>query len=131
MGRWTAAIIVNLGLGILAAPLAAAAQPSKKVPRIGILSLATGPGPRTEAFRQGLRELGYVEGQNIAIEMKWAERREDRLPGLAPALVRSSVDVIVVEGTLATRAAVQATQTIPIVSGHDAAGRSGRRPRRA
>jgi putative ABC transport system substrate-binding protein len=104
-----------LALGILATPLAADAQLPKKIQRIGILSLAAGPGPRTEAFRQGLRELGYVEGQNITFEMKWAERREDRLPQLARELVRSNVDVIIVEGTLATRAAVQATQTIPIV----------------
>jgi putative ABC transport system substrate-binding protein len=104
-----------LAVALLAAPLAADAQPPKKVQRIGILSLATGPGSRTEAFRQGLRELGYVEGQNIAIEAKWAEQREDRLPLLATELARSNVNVIVTEGTLATRAAVHATQTIPIV----------------
>ena len=102
-------------LGILTAPVAADAQPPKKIPRIGILSLAGGGVPRTEAFRQGLRELGYVEGRNIAFEMKLAERREDRLPQLATELARSNVDVIVAEGTLATRAAMQATQTIPIV----------------
>ena len=106
--------ILFLTLGALAVSLANARSPAK-VPRIGILSPASGPGPRTEAFRQGLRELGYVEGQNIGFELKWAERREDRLPQLARELVRSNVAVIVAEGTLATRAAMQATQTIPIV----------------
>jgi putative ABC transport system substrate-binding protein len=68
-----------------------------------------------EAFRQGLRELGYVEGQNIAIESRWTEGKDDRLPGLAADLVRSKVDVIVAETGAATRAAQQATRTIPIV----------------
>jgi putative ABC transport system substrate-binding protein len=68
-----------------------------------------------EAFRQGLRELGYVEGQNIAIESRWTEGKDDRLPALAADLVRSKVDVIVAETGAATRAAQQATRTIPIV----------------
>jgi putative ABC transport system substrate-binding protein len=68
-----------------------------------------------EAFRQGLRELGYVEGQNIAIESRWTEGTDDRLPALAADLVRSKVDVIVAETGAATRAAQQATRTIPIV----------------
>jgi putative ABC transport system substrate-binding protein len=68
-----------------------------------------------EAFRQGLRELGYVEGQNIAIESRWTEGKDDRLPALAADLVRSKVDIIVAETGAATRAAQQATRTIPIV----------------
>jgi putative ABC transport system substrate-binding protein len=68
-----------------------------------------------EAFRQGLRELGYVEGQNIAIEPRWTEGKDDRLPALAADLVRSKVDVIVAETGAATRAAQEATRTIPIV----------------
>jgi putative ABC transport system substrate-binding protein len=68
-----------------------------------------------EAFRQGLRELGYVEGQNIAIESRWTESKDDRFPALAADLVRSKVDVIVAETGAATRAAQQATRTIPIV----------------
>jgi putative ABC transport system substrate-binding protein len=68
-----------------------------------------------EAFRQGLRELGYVEGQNIAIEPRWTEGKDDRLPALAADLVRSKVDVIVADTGAASRAAQQATRTIPIV----------------
>jgi putative ABC transport system substrate-binding protein len=68
-----------------------------------------------EAFRQGLRELGYVEGQNIAIESRWTEGKDDRLPALAADLVRSKVDVIVADTGAATLAAQQATRTIPIV----------------
>ncbi len=68
-----------------------------------------------QAFRQGLRELGYVEGQNIAIEFRWAEGKYDRLPGLAAELVRLKVNVIVASGPPAIQAAKQATETIPIV----------------
>ena len=98
------------------APAAAAQQP-KKVPRIGYLS---GVSPsaisdRTEAFRQGLRELGYVEGKNIVIEYRWAEGRVDRLPDLATELVRLKVEVIVTSGPTPTRSTKEATVTIPIV----------------
>ena len=75
-----------------------AAQPREKVPRVGYLGLGSHDPLRQrllEAFRQGLRELGYVEGQNIAIESRWAENKHDRLPVLAADLVRSKVDVIV------------------------------------
>ena len=93
------------------------AQQPKKVPRIGFLS---GVSPstisaRVEAFRQGLRELGYVEGKNIFIEWRFAEGKVDRLPALAGELVRLKVDVIVSGAPPATRAARQATVTIPIV----------------
>src|SRR5712691_349389 len=97
----------------------AAAQPAGKVPRVGYLN----PGSpsdlerqrRFEAFRQGLSELGYVEGQNIAIESRWAEGQYDRYPALAADLVRLKVEVIVAVTGAATQAAQQATRTIPIV----------------
>jgi len=104
---------------VLAAPLAAAAQPPEKVPRVGYLSPGSPSEPfrqrRFEAFRQGLRELGYVEGQNIAIESRWAEGKYDRYPALAADLVRLKVDVIVTVGGRASQVAQQATRTIPIV----------------
>ena len=105
---------------LLAASLGtAAAQPAGKVPRVGYLLAGSHSDPQRqrllEAFRQGLRELGYVEGQNIAIESRWAEGQYDRYPALAADLVRSKVDVIVAQSGAATRAAQQATRTIPIV----------------
>jgi len=105
---------------LLAASLGtAAAQPAGNVPRVGYLLAGSHSDPQRqrllEAFRQGLRELGYVEGQNIAIESRWAEGKDDRLPALAADLVRSKVDVIVAQSGAATQAAQQATRTIPIV----------------
>jgi len=100
--------------------LAQAQQPTN-VPRIGFL-FSTSPSPssaRLEAFRQGLRELGYVEGKNIAIEYRYAEGKLDLLPALAADLVRLKVDVIVTGGQGITRAAKEATQTIPIVMTQD------------
>jgi putative ABC transport system substrate-binding protein len=96
------------------------AQQSKKVARIGylsVLSLAS-DFARIEAFRQGLRQTGYADGQNIVIESRYAEGKLDRLPGLAGELVRLQVDVIVVGGSTATRAAKNATQLIPVVMAH-------------
>ncbi len=110
-------ILATLALAILGAPLASDAQ-QPKVHRIGFLgavSLSRFAG-QVEAFRQGLRDLGYVEGKNIAIEYRWAEGRYDRLPVLAAELVRLNVEVIVTHGTPGTLAAKQATKTIPIVS---------------
>jgi len=101
--------------------VAADAQQPKKDPRIGYLgatSRSTNPA-RKEAFRQGLRELGYVEGKNIVIEWRFAEGKLDRLPALAAELVRLKVDVIVTGGTTATRPAKQATVTIPVVMALD------------
>jgi putative ABC transport system substrate-binding protein len=100
--------------------VAQAQQPSK-IPRIGFLatvSLST-ISDRVEAFRQGLRELGYVEGKTIVIEYRWAEGRVDRLPDLATELVRLKVEVIVTSGPTVTRAAKEATVTIPIVMAQD------------
>ena len=110
------AFVNALTLGILAAPLAAGAQQPAKVPRIGFLFYGSpGPSPELDAFRQGLRELGYLEGQNIAIEYRFAGGRVERLPELAAELVRLKLDVIVTPGTPASLAAKQATSTIPIV----------------
>ena len=101
---------------LLIAPLAGDAQPPAKFARIGLLTLAVAPStPLAEAFRQGLREHGYVEGQNLAFEYRYAEGRADRLPALAAELVRLKVDVIVTESNMAALAAKSATETIPIV----------------
>ena len=101
---------------VLSAPLAIEAQQSGKVPRIGFLFYGSpGPSPELDAFRQGLRELGYIEGQNIAIEVRFANGRLGQLPELAAKLVRLKLDVIVTPGTPASMAAKQATSTIPIV----------------
>jgi putative ABC transport system substrate-binding protein len=99
----------------------AAAQQPKKIPRIGYLTGASLSGQlaRTEAFRQGLRELGYVEGNNIVIEWRYAEGKFDRLPALAAELVRLKVNIIVTGGSNITSAAKQATSTSPIVMTND------------
>ena len=97
------------------APIASFAQQTSKVWRIGYLGVSS-PSMEShnlEAFRQGLRELGYIEGQNIAIEYRWAEGRDDRLPVLAAELVRQKVDVILATGTPGTLAARQATRPFP------------------
>jgi putative tryptophan/tyrosine transport system substrate-binding protein len=110
-----AALAAAFALGLLAAPLAAPAQQLPgKTARIGLLFFVSTPF-LDEAFRQGLRELGYVEGQNIVIEYRSAEGKDERLPGLAAELVRLKVDVIVAASPPATEAAKQATSTIPIV----------------
>jgi putative ABC transport system substrate-binding protein len=103
--------------GLLAAPHAGEAQAPTKVPRIGFLVAQPTAisGPYLEAFRQGLRELGYVEGQNIAFESRSAEGKYERLPALAADLVRMNVDVVVTSAPPAATAAKQATSTIPIV----------------
>jgi putative ABC transport system substrate-binding protein len=115
----TAILIPARALGLFAAPLAAEAQREKTVQRIGVLSTATQSAPpmtvRLDAFRQGLRELGYVEGDNVAFEYRSAEGNPDRLAGLAAELVRLKVDCIVTAGDTPTRAAKQATGTIPIM----------------
>jgi putative ABC transport system substrate-binding protein len=111
------AFIGTLAGGLLAAPLAAEAQEAGKVPRIGFL-WGTSPSDRPhllDAFRQGLRELGWVEGQNIVVDHRYAEGRFDRLPDLAAELVRLKVDIIVAQPVPAVAAAKNATETIPIV----------------
>ena len=101
---------------LLTLPLDAEAQQAAKVPRIGYLSINLAGGPHmTEGFRQGLRDLGYVEGSNVLIEFRDAEGKLERLPALATELVALKVDVMVVGGTVAALAAKQATRTLPIV----------------
>ncbi len=108
--------LCGLTLGMLGLPVAAEAQQAGKVPRIGLLFYGSpGPSPELDAFRQGLRELGYIEGQNITIEYRFAGGRVGQLPELAAELVRLKLDVIVTPGTPASVAAKQATSTIPIV----------------
>jgi ABC-type uncharacterized transport system substrate-binding protein len=110
--RFIGAMTVSL----LPVPLAAAAQPAGKVPRIGVL-LGGSPEPShpIEGFRQGLRDLGYVDGQSIAIEYRWAAGRLDRFSELASELVSLKVDLIFAPGTAAAQAAKKSTSTVPIV----------------
>jgi putative ABC transport system substrate-binding protein len=106
---------VALALIILVAPQVTEAQQPRHVPRIGFLSPGTATSSPTEAFRQGLRELGYVDGQNFTVEYRWADGDAARLPTLAEELVRLRVDVLVTSSTPAILAAKRATSTIPIV----------------
>jgi ABC-type uncharacterized transport system substrate-binding protein len=109
--------LAGTGAVLLAAPLAAEGQQVAKAPRIGFLGPRTlaGMGLSLEAFRQGLRELGYVEGQNITIEYRFANDRPEQLPALAAELVRLKVDIIVAAETPAIRPARDATRTVAIV----------------
>ena len=114
-------LAVGIALGLALAPLVGEAQQTTKVTPIGYLS---GPSlsanaARIEAFRQGLRELSYVEGKNIVIEWRSADGKPDRLPALAAELVRLKVAVIVTSGGALTRRAKEATSTIPIVMTND------------
>ena len=112
--------LCSIGILLFPPSLAAWAQQSTKIPRIGYLQIPASPNPdRLEAFRQGLRALGYVEGKNIFIEYRSSEGKPDRLPSLATELVRLKVDVIVTSGATVTRAAKKATSTIPIVMRQD------------
>jgi putative ABC transport system substrate-binding protein len=103
--------------GAAAWPLAASAQQTGKVSRIGFLGPSSPALERhlVDAFRQKLRELGHVEGENLVIEYRWAEGQDEQLPSLAVELVRLKPDVIVTTGTPGTLAARQATSTIPII----------------
>jgi len=117
---WYSAVgyIVMLILSLLAAPLAAHAQPVGKIPRIGVIRPGVPPGEPgrgSERFLQALRELGYIEGQTSALEVRWDEHHPERLPDLAADLVRLHVDIIVVGTTAAALAAKHATSTIPII----------------
>src|SRR5262245_58819458 len=120
--------VVLLSLALLAAPLTAEAQPpGPKAARIGYLSsYSASTGQAHEAFRQGLRDLGYVEGRNLTVEYRWADGNYERLPGLAKELVALGVDLIVsVGGPPAARAAKAATTSIPIVFVSGAAVEAG------
>jgi putative tryptophan/tyrosine transport system substrate-binding protein len=115
--------IVGAASGLLTWPLAAAAQPPGKVPVVGVLYPGIGPetsttpsGPILNNARQGLRDLGYVDGKNIAFEVRFAGGKPETLPGLAADLVRRKVDVLLTIGPAALRAARDATSAIPIVA---------------
>jgi len=118
------ALPLMLALSLLVVPLAARAQPGGKIPRIGVLSpgIPRGffgpgePGRGLDRFRQGLRELGYVEGQTIALEVRGAENHPERYPDLVADLVQRPVDIIVAGDTTAAVAAQHATHTMPIVA---------------
>jgi putative ABC transport system substrate-binding protein len=110
----TIGIIASLVLAALMAPCAVHAQPSAKMPRIGYLALRA-LAAEDEAFKQGLRELGWIEGQNITIEYRSAAGQVERLPALAAELVRMQVDCIVTRSTAVVQAAKDATSSIPIV----------------
>jgi putative tryptophan/tyrosine transport system substrate-binding protein len=117
---WCSLAMRILPLTILLALLATSAQPAERVRQIGFLASGSqavmAPSVRLEAFRQALRALGWVEGQNLVIESRYAEGKSERLPELAADLVRRHVEVLVVSGgQVPVRAAQQATQTIPIV----------------
>ena len=113
-GRYTVGILL-LALSVLVAPLISTAQPPGKVFRIGWLTNGSSARPDLDGLRRGLRELGYVEGQNLVIEARYAEGKVERLPDLATELVRLHIQVILAVGIAAVRAAQQATSTIPIV----------------
>jgi putative ABC transport system substrate-binding protein len=111
----TALALLTLVLSLVLAPSSSHAQAGAKTPRIGILTATSALNPALEVFRQGLRDLGYVEGQNIALEYRFADGRFERLPALAADLVRLQVEILVAEGGQATAAAQHATGTIPII----------------
>jgi len=120
MAERTNILGVILAVTLLAASFGAEAQQAKQVPRIGFLasSSAERDASRLAAFRQGLRELGYLEGRNIVIEQRFAAGRFEDLPKLAAELIILKVDVLVTEGTPAARAAKTATSQIPVVMGN-------------
>ena len=108
-------LVIVLGAGALAAPFGSFAQQQGKIWRVGYLTSSAGMGSVIQAIRQGLRDVGYVEGKNLVIEWRFADGKAERLPALAAELIGLPVDVIVTSGTPATSAARQATKTIPIV----------------
>ena len=109
----TTTLIAILALGLFLGPRAAEAQQAGKMPRIGVMGEFF--WPPFDAFRAGLRELGYVEGENIVVEYRWSEGQTERFLAFVAEFIRHNADVIVVWGTPAARAAKQATTTIPIV----------------
>src|SRR5262249_53178415 len=115
MEHRTPSLVAIITLGLFLAPYLSQAQSVVKMPRVGILTSASDPHPILDTFRPGLSDLGYVEGQSIALEYRFAEGRFERLPELAADLVRLKVDVILADGGPETTAAQHATGTIPIV----------------
>jgi putative ABC transport system substrate-binding protein len=114
MSARTLIVIAGLGLAVVSASRATEAQPPGKVPRIGVVRDGSPPDPLVDAFRQGLRDLGYIENDTVRLEYRWAEGRDDRLPALIADLVRLKVDVIVAGGSHAL-IAKRITSTIPVV----------------
>jgi ABC-type uncharacterized transport system substrate-binding protein len=115
---WSLFIVAAM---LLAFAVIAEAQQPAKIPRIGYLSGSFGSTSpdRREAFRQGLRELGYIEGKSILVEYRYADGKFDRLPALATELVRLKVDIILTAGPQATRPAKEVSSTIPIIMAQD------------
>src|SRR5262249_57786163 len=116
--RRTLGLLVSRALGLLVAPLAAEAQQAGKVPRLGLLFPAELPSseePSLAAFRQALRDLGYVDGQTVALEYRYGLGRIERFPELGGEVIRLQVDIFGVRSTAAAVAAQQATQAMPIV----------------
>ena len=111
--KWGGVVAIVVTFAVLVA--VADAQQPKTMPRIGLLASGQGFGSAGEALRRGLRELGWVEGQNVAIEYRYGEGKLDRLPELAAELARLKVAVIVADGDPVIRAAKQATRNIPVV----------------
>jgi putative tryptophan/tyrosine transport system substrate-binding protein len=107
--------LIAIAVALMVGAALASAQQPQTIPRVGILFIGGRDQPHLEAFKQGLRERGYVEGKNIALEYRYAEGREERLPELAAELVQVKVDVIVVTADISAQAAQRATKTIPIV----------------
>jgi putative ABC transport system substrate-binding protein len=107
--------MLSLVVAVLVAPITAKAQPPGKVPRVGVIGERSPTDPFLAAFRQGLRELGYTEGQNIIIEYRYTQGVGDRYPNLTAELIRLKVDVLVVGGTVGARSAKAQTTTVPIV----------------
>jgi ABC-type uncharacterized transport system substrate-binding protein len=119
--RRTVGCLVTLTLAVLAVPLASEVQRPRTIPRIAYLAFRPGPcdSPPCEGLAQGLRALGYVEGQNISMEYRWSAGNVERLRANAAEVVRLGVDVIITGGPVATRAAKEMTRTIPIVMASD------------
>jgi len=113
--KHTRLLRIALALGLAGAPVTTSAQQPEKLPRLGWLGNLAATAPVYDGFRQGLRELGYVEGKNIFIEARWVEGKLDRLPEFARELARLNVNVMLVSGDQGLRAAKEATSTIPIV----------------
>jgi putative ABC transport system substrate-binding protein len=111
--RWSLVSLVTLLPIVICGP--AQAQDQRKIPRVGMLRHGSPPDPLVEAFRRGLRELGYLEGTHLVLELRWSGGDTEKLRGLAAELVQSKVDILVTPGVVVTRAAAHVTKTIPLV----------------
>jgi putative ABC transport system substrate-binding protein len=111
--RWSVVSLLTLLLFLICR--LADAQDQRKIPRIGMLRHGSPPDPLVDAFRRGLRELGYSEGTSLVLELRWTGGDTEKLRGLAAELVQAKVDILVTPGVAVTRAAAQATKTIPLV----------------